>query len=138
MEAAVLGRGTRADHLWHWPLSPATGHRAQGLHSARAIRLARRQGHTATIVSGPYGYAWAVCSHPCALVPRFTRRITELPSREIRRSGRRAWPDWTASRPHYCGTKSETATGAKGTGCLLPVRRFFDWQRDISLNFKLL
>jgi hypothetical protein len=44
VEAAVLGRGARTDHLWNRSLSPATGNRAQGVHSARAIRVAGRQG----------------------------------------------------------------------------------------------
>jgi hypothetical protein len=41
METAILGRGTRADHLWDRALSPAARTRAQGLHRARAIRFAR-------------------------------------------------------------------------------------------------
>jgi hypothetical protein len=62
------------------PLS-SDGNRAQGVHSARAIRVAGRQGRA--IISGPHGNARAVCPDQGAVVSRTTRRIIELPRRQI-------------------------------------------------------
>jgi hypothetical protein len=76
VEAAVLGRGARTDHLWDRSLSPATGNRAQGVHSARAIRVAGRQGHAGTIVSRSHGYARTLCADQGAVVSRTLSRAS--------------------------------------------------------------